>query len=94
MDKIVKVGGHPGFDPPLIYATDDNAFLVEWRWIHGSHSVTADDGSFDSGVLCKGDTFQHVFGFPGTYGYHCTLHGGRGGVGMSGKVTVVPRRPG
>lgn len=52
------------------------------------HTVTADDGSFDSGELDTGGAFSMRFDEPGTYGYYCTLHGGPGGEGMSGVVTV------
>lgn len=60
------------------------------------HSVTADDGSFDSHPSCgsgacmgPGDTFQHTFTEPGTYAYYCRIHGGPGGAGMSGTVVVA-----
>lgn len=52
------------------------------------HTVTADDGSFDSGQLATGETFSMRFDSPGTYRYYCTLHGGPGGEGMSGVVVV------
>lgn len=38
------------------------------------HTVTADDGSFDSGNLSTGDTFSQTFDTAGTYSYHCTPH--------------------
>lgn len=38
------------------------------------HTVTADDGSFDSKGLGQGDTYSHVFTKPGTYPYHCSAH--------------------
>jgi len=38
------------------------------------HTVTADDGSFDSKGLGQGDTFAHVFTKPGRYPYHCSAH--------------------
>ncbi|MDQ3881118.1 MAG: cupredoxin domain-containing protein, partial [Chloroflexota bacterium] len=34
------------------------------------HTVTADDGSFDSGELDTGGTFSHTFTSAGTFGYH------------------------
>jgi len=57
------------------------------------HTVTADDGSFDSAngtsaTLSSGQTFAHVFATPGRFPYHCRIHGGAGGVGMSGVVVV------
>jgi plastocyanin len=62
------------------------------------HSVTADDGSFDSHPACggiggacmiKGGTFSHTFSQPGTVAYYCRAHGGPGGKGMAGTVTVT-----
>jgi len=38
------------------------------------HTVTADDGSFDSGDLSGGKTFSHTFQTAGTFAYHCSLH--------------------
>ena len=58
------------------------------------HSVTADDDSFDSHPDClpncmgQGDTFSHTFETPGEYRYHCKIHGGPDGQGMSGIVRV------
>jgi predicted lipoprotein with Yx(FWY)xxD motif len=39
-----------------------------------AHTVTADDGSFDSGNLDPGKTFSFTFKTPGTYAYHCAIH--------------------
>lgn len=38
------------------------------------HKITADDGSFDSGILNQGDTFAFQFNTPGTYPYICSIH--------------------
>ena len=38
------------------------------------HTVTADDGSFDSKGLGQGDTFQRKFVTAGRYPYHCSAH--------------------
>jgi plastocyanin len=40
------------------------------------HTVTADSGSFDSGVLNQGQFFDATFAATGTVGIHCTLHPG------------------
>jgi plastocyanin len=63
-----------------------------------SHSVTADDGSFDSNPSCHqdllgesvdcmttGQTFPHTFFNPGSFGYHCRIHDN-----MQGTVVVDP----
>jgi plastocyanin len=54
-----------------------------------SHTVTADDGSFNSGTLHKGDSFSFTFTKPGEYAYYCRFHGGPGGAGMAGSVVVT-----
>jgi plastocyanin len=38
------------------------------------HTVTADDGSFDSKGLGQGDSYTHVFATAGRYPYHCAAH--------------------
>src|SRR5829696_6991426 len=38
------------------------------------HTVTADDGSFDSGRLDPGEQFSHTFDQPGNFTYHCGFH--------------------
>lgn len=48
-----------------------------------AHTVTADDGSFDSGELEAGDGFARRFDSVGAFAYHCTLH-----PGMAGEVDV------
>lgn len=72
-------------------------------WTHNdgstSHTVTADDGSFDSSPGCssplppvppagdcltQGESFSTTFATAGTFTYHCKLHSG-----MVGEVVVV-----
>ena len=48
------------------------------------HTVTADDGSFDSGMKRTGATFQRAFPKAGSYAYHCAPH-----PWMKGTVRVV-----
>jgi plastocyanin len=57
---------------------------------HGSvdHTVTSDNGSFNSGSLSPGQSFSHTFTSSGIVAYHCQFHGAAGGIGMSGRVTV------
>ena len=50
---------------------------TEVRWTNddpAAHTVSADDGSFDSGTLDPSDGFSHRFGEPGTYTYRCEIH--------------------
>jgi plastocyanin len=58
------------------------------RWVNDDqlqHTVTADDGAFDSGLVDPGRSFERVFDRPGTYSYHCTPH-----PFMHGRVIVEP----
>jgi plastocyanin len=58
---------------------------VTWKNDDGvPHTVTAADGSFDSGNLVAGATWSHTFTAPGTYQYYCTYHSW-----MKGTVVVV-----
>lgn len=52
------------------------------------HTVKADSGAFGDVTLQPGRTFSFTFNIPGVFPYHCTLHGGSGGAGMSGRITV------
>ena len=64
------------------------------------HSVTADDGSFDSSPECSNANpgkclddrhqFTHVFSVEGEFPYYSRTSGGPGGTGTSGIVVVVP----
>lgn len=38
------------------------------------HSVTADNGSFNSGLISTNGKWRHTFTQPGTFTYHCTPH--------------------
>jgi plastocyanin len=39
-----------------------------------THTVTSDDGLFDSGDVSSGSRFSFRFNTAGTYRYHCTIH--------------------
>ncbi|HMB28925.1 MAG TPA: cupredoxin domain-containing protein [Blastocatellia bacterium] len=63
---------------------------VTWENKEGTHTVTADDGSWGSSTLTAGQTYSHKFDKPGKHPYYCTFHGGKGGQNMSGVVNVTP----
>ena len=52
------------------------------------HTVTADDGSFDSGLIDAGATFSQEFDTPGVFQYFCQPHGSAGLKGMAATVVV------
>ena len=39
-----------------------------------AHTVTATDGTFDSGILSVGQSFSHTFDEEGTFDYSCMIH--------------------
>jgi len=52
------------------------------------HTVTADDGSFDSGDLRPGTSFFLTLDEPGRVPFYCKYHGAPGGFGMAGTILV------
>jgi plastocyanin len=50
-----------------------------------THTVSADDDSWGSNQLEKGDSFSFTFNQAGTFSYHCGVHRS-----MKGTITVVP----
>jgi len=61
------------FNPPQM--TVRAGETVEWKNEDiFSHTVTADDGSFDSGLIDPGKSWQRTFKQAGTVGYHCRPH--------------------
>ncbi len=69
------------FDPADI--TVPSGTTVVWTNMgEKPHSVTAHDGSFASGMLNPGESYQATFYEPGTYTYQCSD-------AMQGSVTVI-----
>jgi plastocyanin len=83
----IKVSADPTnvgkYDPTP--ATAKVGDTVKWTFDDDAspHTVTAEDGSFDSQQKSKGDTFTFKFDKAGTFAYHCTLH-----ANMKGSITV------
>jgi plastocyanin len=48
-----------------------------------AHTVTSDNGAFDSGNIASGSTFSFTFDTAGTYSYHCSIH-----TSMTAKIIV------
>ena len=101
---IVVIDDQPaGGPPPLVASVTliDESFqppalevavgaTVVWENIDGDddHTVTAEDGAFNSGVVPAGTAFEHTFEAAGTFLYFCAIH-----PEMVGTVTVVGGAP-
>lgn len=74
------------FDPQVVRI--DPGTTIEWVNVgRNPHTVTADDGSFDSGTLQNGQAWERRFMEPGVFPYFCRLHGAPG-IGMIGTIVV------
>lgn len=61
------------FEPAIVSITAGTTVI--WRNDgERPHTVTADDGSFDSGRLDPGETFSFTFTTAGEYAYQCGFH--------------------
>lgn len=100
--KITVANGGTSFSPGTI--TVDAGQPVCWTWSGTAHNVSGNDGSFSSGPPVDEGSFQRTFTTPGTYGYHCQVHGtpttgmrgtvivrgNSGGGGGAGKLELTP----
>lgn len=57
---------------------------------NAKHTVTEDNGAYNSGDVLPGKTFSFTFAQAGTFPYFCEYHGDRGGVDMAGTIVVAP----
>lgn len=70
------------FNSPQVHVAQNTTV----HWVNNgsnAHTVTANDGAFDSGTTTKGGRFDHTFATKGTFQYHCNFH-----QGMTGTVVV------
>lgn len=70
------------FNPSTITAKTNTTIT----WINKDavdHTVTSNDGLFDSGALVKNGSYSYTFTTAGTYNYHCSIH-----PNMTGKVVI------
>jgi plastocyanin len=76
--QVVKINPDPNtvgrFDPSTLNVKVGDS--VEWDWLDQSapHTVTADDGSFESCTQNAGFKFIVTFTKAGDVKYHCTIH--------------------
>jgi plastocyanin len=79
--KSVDISGYAFSPSGLTVAVGDQ---VTWTNLDSaSHTATANDATFDSGNLAKGESYSYTFTTVGTIAYHCDLHSS-----MSATITV------
>ena len=63
------------FIPNIITVkTNTKVIWTNWHLNSPEHTVTSNDGLFESETLEVGDTFSYIFKVPGEYDYRCTFH--------------------
>ena len=78
----VPVAAYDGYFEPADITVPSGTTVVWTNEGEMPHSVTAHDGSFASGVLNPGETYEVTFYEVGTYTYQCSD-------AMQGSVTVI-----
>ena len=61
------------FDPSELYVRE-TATVVWSNKDKTIHTITADNGAFDSGDIQPGGNFSYTFKTRGDYSYHCKYH--------------------
>ena len=93
-DQTVTATSSNQFSPANVTVSPGET--VTWTNAGGLHNVKFDDGSFEQPAdpSFSNWTVSGTFNSPGTFRYFCKAHGGPGGAGMSGTVTVgTPSAP-
>jgi plastocyanin len=86
-DSSVSVGDN--FYEPSTGEVDVGS-TITWTNVGATvHTVTSDEGGFDSGIMDPGASYSVFFEFAGTYAYSCQVHSE-----MSGSITILgPETP-
>jgi plastocyanin len=99
----MEMGGSGTTDVSILFGsvTPANVDIVAGEsvdWTNDSvrdHTVTADDGSYDSGTIAASQRFSRMFDSAGVYTYHCRLHPYiRGQVDVHTLLLDRPAQPG
>ena len=73
---------HETFVPPQISLSSGST--ISWTNDDSiTHTVTSDEGLFDSNSISPGYTWDNTFDSPGQFDYHCLIH-----PFMTGKVII------
>jgi plastocyanin len=90
-DVVVRALPSNQFDDDAV--TIAQGERVTWTNAGGNHNVVFDDGRFTYPQMASTAAWTSpplTFNEVGTFLYYCDVHGGPGGVGMAGRVTVNP----
>ena len=89
-NQTVTANSTNTFSPSTVTVTQGE--MVTWNNTSGVHNVNFDDGSYTMPPSPQAApwTVSRTFNNVGSFRYYCQLHGGAGGVGMSGIVNVTP----
>jgi plastocyanin len=80
--EVVPVSAYDGYFYPADITVPSGTTVVWTNEGELPHSVTSHDGSFASGMLNPGESYEATFYEPGTYTYQCSD-------AMQGSVTVI-----
>ena len=73
---------HETFVPPQISLSSGST--ISWTNDDSlAHTVTSDEGLFDSGPISPGEIWDNTFDSPGQFTYHCLIH-----PFMTGKIII------
>jgi plastocyanin len=88
-NQTVQATSANEFSPPSVSVAEGET--VTWTNGGGEHNVAFDDGSFTAPMPPSASMWMvsRTFNQTGTFRYYCQIHGGSGGMGMSGTVTVT-----
>jgi plastocyanin len=90
-DRAISIVGR-AYDPAELTAAQGDT--VVWTNTDAeAHTVTADDGAFDSDRLAPEEGFGHLFEAAGIFAYHCTVHADMAGVVVVTQVLASPTQP-
>jgi len=73
--STVKVGLYDNYFEPANISVPAGTTVVWTNLGEHSHTITADKERWDSGMLGPGESSSCTFNLPGTYRYHCAIHG-------------------
>jgi plastocyanin len=85
--KVTISGNAVNFNPATITVDPGTAVCWTWSGTVEQHNVKANDGLFTSGPPATAGTFQRTFNEPGSFPFHCQVHGSPTS-GMRGTVVV------